>query len=323
MGATATKPKVRRALRDVVGGDRLSDGSWVDAIPNELLGNDRGRLLRKLVLIAIAKSANHDGGGAWPSRETIAHRCAGVSVEAVRKQINWLVKHGLLRVESKAVPTSEKGRTNRYTIIWPDEHQQIEVAGDVQDTGNNRGEHQQQLGVSPANRSCYNSTLDSTQDRNTNPAPENGDQCAPGFLSSGYEEHSQLQTTTANQQPHSTVTQDTNKNQDPCELKAVNQRVWDYYLAATEKNPRVAEFTPVRQKKGLARLQECLKKTKGNLANAEALMKIAIDALAASEFHMARGKHKDGPQFNDWQNHLFKNYEQMERWWFADRGAKG
>src|SRR3979490_3100437 len=95
MATAARSPANGHALRDVVGGDRNKSGSLIDAIPSERFGTDRGRLLRKLVLIAIAKSSDRDGTNAWPSMETIARRCL-VSIEAVRKAINWLVTHGLL-----------------------------------------------------------------------------------------------------------------------------------------------------------------------------------------------------------------------------------
>jgi hypothetical protein len=133
MATAARSPANGHALRDVVGGDRNKSGSLIHAIPSERFGTDRGRLLRKLVL--IAKSSDRDGTNAWPSMETIARRCL-VSIEAVRKAINWLVTHGLLAVESKAAPitTSKFGRPNRYTILFPEpEHIQMEVvdAGDA------------------------------------------------------------------------------------------------------------------------------------------------------------------------------------------------
>jgi hypothetical protein len=122
MKKQSSQPKTptRYALRDVIGGDRDNNGNLVDAIPPERFGKGPARGFRKMVLIAIAKNANADGTNAYPSHETIAHRCL-IKPRAVRRHIVWLVDNGLLAVESKAVATSEKGRTNRYTILFPTE----------------------------------------------------------------------------------------------------------------------------------------------------------------------------------------------------------
>jgi hypothetical protein len=141
------KLKAVRAVYDILGGDRNESGDLVNAIPSRYFGKQRARILRKLVLLAIAKNANADGANAWPSLETIACRCL-VTTEAVRKAMRWLVKRRLLKVESKGAPTSKFGRTNRYTILFPkpkkkaslfpksqkkvtkcSKHPQIEVAG--------------------------------------------------------------------------------------------------------------------------------------------------------------------------------------------------
>ena len=111
---------------DVMGGDRdKSDPTrLVDAIPPERFGKSKARILRKLVLLAIAKSANPDGSNAYPSRDTIAHRCL-VSDRAVDSVIKWAVAEGLLGVQSKAKRISVRGRTiliNLYEIIFPPEH---------------------------------------------------------------------------------------------------------------------------------------------------------------------------------------------------------
>ena len=117
------KPKTvtRHALRDVIGGDRDDNHNLVSLIPNERFGKPgKARYLRKLALIAIAKSADADGKNAYPSQETIAERC-GASVRSVREAIKWLEENGLLSVELKAKRTSERGWTNRYTILFPAE----------------------------------------------------------------------------------------------------------------------------------------------------------------------------------------------------------
>ena len=68
-------------------------------------------------------------------------------------------------------------------------------------------------------------------------------------------------------------------------------------------------------RQGHTRLKECLKKTSGDLEKAAELMRLAIDGLAASAFHMGRDSKTNGQRYCEWEKHLFKTYEQMERWW--------
>jgi hypothetical protein len=91
--------------------------------------------------------------------------------------------------------------------------------------------------------------------------------------------------------------------------------VWNYYLTMTNRSPKMNTFTVIRKRKGLARLKECLAKTGGNVENAVKLMKIAIDKIAASDFHMGRDQKTDGKKYNDWENNVFRSLEQMEGWW--------
>ena len=44
-------------------------------------------------------------------------------------------------------------------------------------------------------------------------------------------------------------------------------------------------------------------------------MKLAVDGLAASDFHMGRDPQRKGKRFCEWEKHLFNSYEQMEGWW--------
>jgi hypothetical protein len=90
------------------------------------------------------------------------------------------------------------------------------------------------------------------------------------------------------------------------------ERVWNYYLEKLGKNPKLLTFTPLRKQKGLARLRECLAKAGGDLAKAEALMKIAVDALAASDFH--RGMNDRKKRYDSWERNLFPSQEKLEQW---------
>jgi hypothetical protein len=106
---------------------------------------------------------------------------------------------------------------------------------------------------------------------------------------------------------HSSVPADS-----PNEKVPAVQRVWDYYITRFEKNPKLLTFSPIRQQKGLARFAECMQKTGGDLAKAEGLMRVAVDALAASDFHV--GRNDRGRRYDSWEKNLFGNREQLERW---------
>jgi len=94
--------------------------------------------------------------------------------------------------------------------------------------------------------------------------------------------------------------------------------IFDYYLERTGRNSKTYEFTAMRKQKGVARLRECLKKTGGDISKATALMKLAIDGLCASDWHMGLDVKTNGKRYCEWVKHLFGTYEAMERWWNAD-----
>ena len=91
-------------------------------------------------------------------------------------------------------------------------------------------------------------------------------------------------------------------------------RVFEHYLGATGRSATVYSLTDTRRRQGEKRLQECLKKTGGDIEKAVELMVIAIDALSKSDFHMGRDKKTNGKRYCEWE-HVFRSYEQMEKWW--------
>lgn len=111
----------------------------------------------------------------------------------------------------------------------------------------------------------------------------------------------------------------TNTQRLECQL----QRVWEYYIEQTGRNPKTYEFTASRQRKGRARLLECLRKADKDFDAATELMKKAVDGLASSDWHMGRDSKNLGKRFCEWEKHLFDSYEQMERWWNTPRTADG
>jgi hypothetical protein len=102
---------------------------------------------------------------------------------------------------------------------------------------------------------------------------------------------------------------------DDKHITSAFESVWHYYLEKTGRNPKTYSLTPTRKRKGLSRLHECLKKTNGDVEAAVSLMKIAVDALADSDWHMGRDLKTNGKKYCEWEDHLFKSYEQMEKWW--------
>jgi hypothetical protein len=91
--------------------------------------------------------------------------------------------------------------------------------------------------------------------------------------------------------------------------------VWDYYISKIGRDPRTYSFTPIRKRIGMKRLKECLDKADGNPESAVKLMQIAIDKLAASDWHIGRDPKTNGKKYCEWEKHLFKTFEQMEWWW--------
>jgi len=151
------KLKAVRAVYDILGGDRNESGDLVDAIPSRCFGKQKARILRKLILVAIAKNANADGSKAWPSLETIARRCL-VTTRAVQRTIRWLVKHRLLKVQSKGAPTSKFGRTNLYTILFPKPKEGFEAPGN--ESSKCSSKHLEQWNGAPGNESSNDRPLE-------------------------------------------------------------------------------------------------------------------------------------------------------------------
>lgn len=90
--------------------------------------------------------------------------------------------------------------------------------------------------------------------------------------------------------------------------------VFDYYLKATNRTPQMCTLTAMRQKKGMARLEEALHMAHGRLADAVELMKAAIDEMALSDWHMGRDPKTEGRTYCEWEDHLFRSTEMFEKW---------
>jgi hypothetical protein len=115
--------------------------------------------------------------------------------------------------------------------------------------------------------------------------------------------------------PSNTVEEKVEKGVEVHSAKAlIRSTIFPYYMTTVRPDDvAIYTLTEKRLKKGALRLMECLKKTKGNWADAEALMKIAIDTLARSDFHMGKLAKTEGRKYNDW-DHLFRSAEMLENW---------
>jgi len=94
----------------------------------------------------------------------------------------------------------------------------------------------------------------------------------------------------------------------------VIRRLFGYYLHATDRNPATYTLTPIRLNKARARWQDAMQLARSNLADAETLMRAAIDELTSSDFHMGRDPKTAGKRYCDWETHLFGSTERFQRW---------
>ncbi len=98
------------------------------------------------------------------------------------------------------------------------------------------------------------------------------------------------------------------------EMAAALREVFAYYLTTMKRNPRTYSLSPLRRKKGMARLEEARRVAHGDLGGAVELMKAAIDEVALSDWHMGRNPRTEGKSYCEWEDHLFRSTEQFEKW---------
>ena len=88
--------------------------------------------------------------------------------------------------------------------------------------------------------------------------------------------------------------------------------VWPYYLEKCDRDPKRYELTPQRITKAIMRFREARKKT-GTFGGAIALMKEAVDNLAANDWNMGRDPKGSGKRYVDFVDHLFGSWTEMEK----------
>lgn len=123
----------------------------------------------RLVLLAIADSADHDGTNAWPAVSTIARKCQ-VSERTVQRSIRSLVDLGELRVLDQAGghgAMRADRRPNLYEIVMDDGATERHPEGDGVTPGAPRGDNQGADGVTPLSP---NPSLDPSEDPSGNPS---------------------------------------------------------------------------------------------------------------------------------------------------------
>ena len=104
---------------------------------------------------------------------------------------------------------------------------------------------------------------------------------------------------------------------------AVVERVFAYYVQALGRQFNRYKLSKARFDKGFARLQEALimrKESAPTMAeiyeNAENLMLVAVDQLAASDWHTGRDSTTaaKGRKYIAWEDHLFPSEEKFQTW---------
>lgn len=94
----------------------------------------------------------------------------------------------------------------------------------------------------------------------------------------------------------------------------IEKEIFPYFLEQTGRSGNLYTLTPPRLKCGVARFREALKKAINNSPdNAKELMRIAIDTLAASPWHMGRDPKTNGKKYSDWAD-VFGTTDKFEKW---------
>lgn len=93
----------------------------------------------------------------------------------------------------------------------------------------------------------------------------------------------------------------------------VTEIIFPHFLAATARKESQYRLTPKRREQISRRLRERTDECQGDTEKATAEMLLAIDGIAASDFHMGRKPETAGKKYNDLDN-IFRSYEKTEDW---------
>jgi hypothetical protein len=95
-------------------------------------------------------------------------------------------------------------------------------------------------------------------------------------------------------------------------LTADRNRVFDYFLKSTQRNPKLYELSDLRKRKFVPIYKRLLVKTNNDRDAVVQIMCEAIDALVKDEFHSGK---KTGQKWLRWEVDLFGSWEKFERWY--------
>lgn len=96
-------------------------------------------------------------------------------------------------------------------------------------------------------------------------------------------------------------------------------KIWTFFNERTDRNGTYAS-TPLRIKMGLERLRDAVEFCNGDKTKALKLFKLAIDNLADDEF--LAGKNDREKKYQEWDDHLCKDWKTFEKRFRGNEGRK-
>lgn len=90
--------------------------------------------------------------------------------------------------------------------------------------------------------------------------------------------------------------------------------VFQHYVNTLKRDPVRYTLTPKRSAKGTLCLKHCLKLSQGNMQRAVDMMCDAVDGLTKNNWLMGKDP-KNTRQYVEWEEHVFRDVETMEKRW--------
>jgi hypothetical protein len=91
----------------------------VSGLPSYFYGVGHARIARKLFHICLARHANPDGTSIYPSQDTLAEECAGISNYEANKLACWLEHKAPYQLAKKLNEPHPVYGTNQYVLVMP------------------------------------------------------------------------------------------------------------------------------------------------------------------------------------------------------------
>lgn len=272
----------------------------------------------RLVLLCLTNHAG-DHGVTWISIDTMVSDC-NLSKAAVYEAIAELIKAGwVVKSKAKLSKLVEDGLISDDKVHKP--HQEVclwRVKPHFPDSGKPESV-QKSVNVVPESGQNFPDSGKIRPDSGKPPHPHIGSNRNVTVMEPSAGATGQRPLAGGDGEGFSRTTEkpgETRFEQDKRERRETVRRVFAYYCERTGRSERMYSLTDQRMEKGLHRLQDCWKKTNGDLSKAEELMRIAVDAIASSPFH--NGENDKNRRYTDWSDHLFKSTDKLERWLEAE-----